>query len=130
VKRDEGLRPPPDLRIPWERRYWVYFLASKNRETLYIGVTADLGQRLREHREPAVDSTAFTTIYHTVDLVYYEAFDGIEIAIAREKQLKGWRREKKDALVAKLNPRWEDLSVEFERELPKWNDSIAPEDLR
>jgi putative endonuclease len=97
VKRDEGLRPPPDLRIPWERRYWVYFLASKNRETLYIGVTADLGQRLREHREPAVDSTAFTTIYHTVDLVYYEAFDGIEIAIAREKQLKGWRREKKDA---------------------------------
>jgi putative endonuclease len=97
-------------------------VASKNRRMIYIGVTSDLGQRLREHRNPAPDSTAFSTIYHTVDLVYYEAFDGVEVAIAREKQLKGWKRAKKDALVAKMNPRWEDLSVRFEREGPMLDD--------
>jgi putative endonuclease len=107
----------------------VYFLPSKNRKTLYIGVTTDLAQRLREHRNPEAVSSAFAARYHTVDLVYYEAFDGIELAIAREKQLKGWRREKKDALVTKMNPRWEDLSSRFERELPVFDDTIPPQEM-
>jgi putative endonuclease len=115
------------LQCPHERHYWVYFLASKNRKTLYIGVTSDLSQRLREHRNPESTSEAFTTKYHTVDLVYYEAFDGIELAIARETQLKAWRREKKDALVSKMNPRWEDLS--FEREFPATEQQVQPEEM-
>ncbi len=118
---------PSYLRAPHENRYWVYFLSSKNRETLYIGVTNDLSKRLRDHRNPTPDSTAFTTRYHTTDLVYYEPFDGAEVAIASEKQLKAWRREKKDALVKKLNPKWEDLSWKFERELPAHNDSTEGE---
>jgi len=104
-------------------------LASKNRHTLYIGVTSDLSQRLREHRNPEADSTAFSAVYHTMDLVYFEAFDGIEIAIAREKQLKGWRRAKKEALIAKMNPGWKDLSVQFERSFPVWEEPLSPEDM-
>jgi putative endonuclease len=95
---------------PRERRYFVYMMASKNHRTLYIGVTNDLDGRVRQHRA-AEDGEAFTARYHCVLLVYFEAFDCIEWAIAREKQLKGWRREKKDALVARMNPRWEDLSA-------------------
>jgi predicted GIY-YIG superfamily endonuclease len=63
-------------RQPYERRYWVYLLASTNRKTLYIGVCGDLGQRLRQHRNPESTSDAFTTRYHTIHLGYYEAFDG------------------------------------------------------
>ena len=70
------------------------------------------------HRNPAAESTAFATVYHTVALVYYEAFDCIDIAIAREKQLKGWRRAKKNALISNMNSLWEDLSVKFERAWP------------
>jgi putative endonuclease len=121
---------PPYLREPYERRYWVYIVASNNRRTLYIGVTSDLAQRLREHRYPQTTSTAFSTRYHTVHLVYYEAFDGIDEAIAREKQLKGWRREKKNVLVTKMNPRGEDLSARFEQELPEIDDSMTPEEMR
>ncbi len=118
---------PAYLRAPHENLFWAYFLASKNREALYIGVTNDLAKRLREHRNPSPGSTAFTTRYHTTDLVYYEPFDGAEVAIAREKQLKAWRREKKDALVNRMNPKWEDLSWKFERELPAYNDGAGGE---
>jgi putative endonuclease len=130
VKRAEGSHNiPAYLRQPHERRYWVYFLASSNQRTLYIGVTSDLAQRLREHRNPDPTSAAFSTRYHTVHLVYYEAFDGIDVAIAREKRLKGWRREKKNALVAQMNPRWEDLSARFERELPVLDEPIRGEEI-
>ena len=107
------------------RSYWVYILASMPRGTLYIGVTSDLGQRLREHREQQEGS--FSAQYHTAELLYFEVFDGIEIAIEREKQFKGWKRAKKDALVVKANPRWEDLSWQFEREQPRTEDLVLPE---
>ena len=75
---------------------------------LYTGVTNDLARRVREHRE-AEDSAAFTARYRVGRLVHVEAFDDISTAIEREKQIKGWSRKKKDALVAQTNPDWQDL---------------------
>jgi putative endonuclease len=90
-----------------EHNYWVYLLTDKARTTLYVGVTSDLQKRLWEHRNP--ENASFTQAYHCVVLVYWEHFRDVREAIAREKQLKGWRRAKKDALVEKMNPNWEDL---------------------
>lgn len=86
----------------------VYMLANLNRTVLYTGVTSDLIRRVAEHREHR-DPTAFTARYGVDRLVYYEAFDDIVAAIEREKQIKGWSRRKKNALVARMNPDWEDL---------------------
>jgi putative endonuclease len=93
-----------------EHRYFVYILASKSR-TLYIGITSDLETRIREHRSGIYGG--FTTEYKVNRLVYYEEFQWVEAAIAREKQLKSWRREKKIMLIERENPTWEDLSAEW-----------------
>jgi putative endonuclease len=95
-----------------EHRYFVYILASKSR-TLYIGITSDLETRIREHRSGIYGG--FTTEYKVNRLVYYEEFQWVEAAIAREKQLKSWRREKKIMLIERENPTWEDLSAEWGR---------------
>jgi putative endonuclease len=89
------------------RDYYVYILASAS-GVLYIGVTNDLTRRVFEHREKLVPG--FTGRYNVTRLVYFEWFAGIHDAIAREKQLKGWRREKKLELIKKTNPQWNDLS--------------------
>ncbi len=94
-----------------DHNYFVYMLTNKSRTTLYIGLTNDLAKRLWEHRNPEKES--FTQRYHCILLVYYEVFPDILAAIAREKQLKGWRRSKKDALVEAMNPRWEDLGAQL-----------------
>ena len=73
---------------------------------MYIGVTNDLTRRLREHKEEQIDG--FTKKYHVHKLVYFEEYSEITYAIAREKQLKGWVRLKKNALVETKNPDWED----------------------
>ena len=86
----------------------VYMLGNVNRTVLYTGVTNDLGRRVQEHRERK-DPRAFTARYRVDQLVYLEAFHDIGIAIEREKQIKGWSRKKKNALIAKSNPDWEDL---------------------
>lgn len=91
--------------------YFVYFMTDKNRTTLYIGVTNELQLRLWQHRNP--ERPCFTEHYHCIILVYYERFGDVIAAIAREKQLKGWRRSKKDSLVETMNPRWEDLAVDW-----------------
>ena len=75
---------------------------------MYIGVTNDLQRRVYEHRQELVEG--FTKKYHVHKLVYYEQTGDVKAALAREKQLKGWRREKKDALVEAMNPDWNDLS--------------------
>jgi putative endonuclease len=80
---------------------YVYILASK-RLVLYIGVTNDLQRRLFEHKNGTFEG--FTKEYNVDRLLYTERFDSIEQAIAREKQLKGWSREKKLALIRKMNP--------------------------
>lgn len=93
-----------------ERRYFVYILSSRSR-SLYIGVTNNLYRRAAQHRLKA--SQPFTARYNIHRLVYVECFDSIRIAIAREKQIKAWRREKKPSLIEKASPTWEDLSEEW-----------------
>jgi len=95
-----------------EHRYYVYILASKSR-TLYVGITSDLGTRIREHRSGIYGG--FTADYKVHRLVYYEQFQRVQAAINREKQLKHWRREKKIALIERDNPTWEDLSAEWSK---------------
>ena len=87
--------------------YYVYIVTNKNNSVLYIGVTSDLDGRIFEHRERLTEG--FTKTYQATKLIYYEDYPDPLSAIAREKQLKGWRREKKIALIQKLNPRWIDL---------------------
>jgi putative endonuclease len=89
--------------------YFVYIITDKGRATLYIGITNDLASRLWQHRNP--ESASFTQHYHCILLFYYEHYPDVNAAIAREKQLKGWRRSKKIALIEAKNPRWEDLST-------------------
>ena len=91
--------------------YYVYILANKTNDVLYIGVTNDLARRLREHRNGEV--IGFTKRYQLRNLVRFEEYFEIEDAIAREKQLKHWRREKKNQLVEDQNPSWSDLSESF-----------------
>jgi putative endonuclease len=88
------------------KRYWVYILASKSR-TLYARVTNDLTRRLHEHRTST--GSEFTSKYRVTRLVHCEETSDIRVAIAREKEIKGWNRKKKIALIEATNPLWEDL---------------------
>ena len=90
-----------------DRNYCVYILASRSR-SLYTGVTNNLRSRVQQHRGGTVPG--FASRYHTHRLVHYEVFTDIRAAIRREKEIKGWRRAKKIALIEKTNPTWEDLA--------------------
>ena len=90
--------------------YFVYILTNKNKTVLYIGVTNDLEKRLYEHKYLTETTAAFTKKYNCYYLLYYEQFQDVKQAIAREKELKGWRREKKEKLIASLNPDWKFLN--------------------
>ena len=89
-----------------QHNYYVYILASRSR-VLYVGVTRDLVRRLAQHRDARLP--AFTARYRIGRLVYFEHTNDIQAAIAREKEIKGWNRARKLALVASLNPEWEEL---------------------
>ncbi len=91
--------------------YYVYIVTSQHHSVLYIGVTSNLEGRIFEHRERLIDG--FTKTYQVTKLIFYEDYPDPVSAIQREKQLKGWRREKKIALIEKLNPRWVDLFDEI-----------------
>ena len=93
-----------------EDRCSTYIVCSRT-GTLYIGMTNDLYRRALEHKSGAIEG--FASKYHCDRLVYYEDFDDVLKAIAREKQLKGWRRSKKIALIESTNPRWEDLAEKW-----------------
>jgi len=90
---------------------FVYILASKRNGTLYVGVTNNLARRLSEHKAKLVPG--FTRKYEVDQLVYFEAFDSILEARAREHSLKRWRRAWKIALIEKFNPDWRDLTAEL-----------------
>ncbi len=91
--------------------YVVYIVTNKYRTTLYIGVTNNIQKRLLQHYKSSLQkTTSFTGKYNCYFLVYYEIFDDINEAILREKQLKKWRREKKNNLVSSFNPKWETLN--------------------
>jgi putative endonuclease len=91
--------------------FYIYFLTNWNNQILYIGVTNNLQRRLFEHRKGIVEG--FTKKYNLKKLVYFEQTDDVYSAISREKQLKKWRREKKNDLVESLNPDWCDLAEDF-----------------
>ncbi len=90
-----------------QHRYSVYILGSLS-GTFYIGVTSNLVFRVRQHKDHTF--RGFTAKYDVARLLYYETYGQVATAIAREKQLKGWRRDKKTALIENSNPEWKDLS--------------------
>ena len=92
--------------------YYVYMLTNYNNTVLYTGVTRDLKCRLWQHANKT-NSNCFTAKYNCYKLVFFEATENINAAIAREKQVKGWTRKKKDILVESMNPSWQDLGVEL-----------------
>ena len=92
--------------------YVVYILSNWCDSVLYIGVTGNLPRRLYEHRNGLVDG--FTKQYNVHKLVYFESTSDVYSAISREKQLKKWSRAKKNELISKMNPKWEDLSLSWE----------------
>ena len=93
-----------------EHRYFVYIMTNHLRSVLYIGVTNNLDRRMIEHKSGQTDG--FTKRYGVNQLMYVEEYQYIDQAIAREKQLKGWRRDRKEALIAVQNPEWFDLAAQ------------------
>ena len=94
--------------MPEEHAYYVYLLTNANNHVMYVGVTNDLRRRVYEHKNKLVKG--FTEKYNVNKLVYFEQTMDIVSAITREKEIKKWRREKKNNLVIQVNPNWNDLS--------------------
>ncbi len=92
--------------------YYIYITTNKNKTVLYIGVTNNLSARIQQHEQNAkpFSHKSFAGKYNSYYLLYFEHFEWIEQAIAREKELKGWRREKKEALINSVNPEWKFLN--------------------
>lgn len=95
-----------------QRGGFIYIMTNKNKTTLYVGVSSDLRSRINDHKIHLYPNS-FTARYNLVFCVYYETFTSIEEAISREKEIKKWRREKKDELISGLNPQWVDLWTEI-----------------
>ncbi len=89
--------------------YYVYILTNQNNHVMYIGVTNNLRRRVYEHKMGLYEG--FTKKYRVHKLVYFECCHDVKAAIQREKQLKGWSREKKNSLVMSQNPEWKDLAT-------------------
>ncbi len=87
---------------------FIYILTNKNTTTLYVGVTNNIITRIQQHKDN-INPKSFTARYNLHKLVYYEAFQEIGDAIAREKQLKGGNRAQKTALIESINPNWKDM---------------------
>jgi putative endonuclease len=94
-----------------QRQSYVYMMSNMNCTVLYIGVTAQLAVRIHQHKRG--ETEGFTKRYGLTRLVWFETFGDIRNAIAREKQLKGWKRVRKNALVAAQNPDWRDLAADW-----------------
>ena len=92
-----------------EKSYYVYIISNWTSSVLYIGVTNDLIRRIYEHQHKLVDG--FSKKYNLTKLVYFEQTTDVMSALEREKQIKKWRREKKNQLINKYNPQWDDLSA-------------------
>jgi len=97
--------------------YFVYILTNKHKTVLYTGVTNNLERRLFEHNEDSKNNKkTFAGKYKTIFLIYYERFQYIQHAIEREKEIKGWRRERKINLINSFNPEWKFLNDEVGEE--------------
>ena len=93
-------------------QYWVYIMSNKARTVLYVGITNDLYRRYIEHKEEKIEG--FTQKYRCHDLLYCEEYNVVDDAIAREKEIKAWRREKKYKLIATMNPEKRNLAIDLE----------------
>jgi len=91
--------------------YHVYILSNKSNSVLYVGISGNLKNRVWQHKQKLVDG--FTKKYNVTKLVYFESSTDVMSAIAREKQIKKWRREKKIRLIESMNPGWKDLFDDF-----------------
>ena len=89
------------------QNYYIYFMASQNGKALYVGVTNNLKRRVIEHR--TYDPKSFTSRYKCHKLIYYEEYSSVQEAIAREKQIKSWKRWRKEKLITAMNPERIDL---------------------
>jgi putative endonuclease len=92
------------------KTYYVYIMASQS-HTLYVGVTNNLERRVYEHKHKVIEG--FTSRYNINRLVYFAETNDVTAAIAREKEIKGWLRKRKIALIEDMNPKWQDLSAEW-----------------
>ena len=95
-----------------EHEYYVYIMTNWDCNVIYVGITSDLRRRVYEHMNKIFKG--FTEKYNVNKLVYFESTGNVETAILREKEIKKWRREKKNKLVESLNPDWNDLSKNFD----------------
>ena len=94
-----------------DKAYYVYLLTNWNNRVIYVGVTSNLERRIYEHKNKLHEG--FTQKYNVNKLVFYESSSDVLAAIEREKQIKHWRREKKNQLVMQMNPNWDDLSLDW-----------------
>ena len=101
------MNPDRRLTVMRDYRFYVYILTNHYGNVMYIGVTNNLQRRVYEHKEGVFEG--FTKRYHVDKLVYYEFHEDIRNAISREKELKGWTRAKKNALVSPVNPEWREI---------------------
>ena len=97
-----------------ERFYYVYMTTSSSRRALYTGMTNNIYNRHDQHLD--ADDASFVGRYRAFRLVHVEIFRDVRTAIAREKEIKGWTRAKKEALIRSVNPQWRDLSADFGRQ--------------
>jgi putative endonuclease len=107
-----------------KRLYYIYILASASR-ALYTGVTNSPKRRVFQHRQKSIPG--FTSRYNVTQLMHYEVFGDVRLAIAREKQVKAWRREKRIALIEQSNPGWGDLSEDWAPAKSKRDSSLRSE---
>jgi putative endonuclease len=94
----------------WNYNFYVYITTNPDKSTLYVCVTNNLERRLFEHHENRGNRKSFAGRYYCYNLIYFEEFADINEAIRREKEIKGWRREKKELLIAKTNPNWDTIT--------------------
>lgn len=111
-----------------EREYFIYILTNRWRTVLYTGITSHFEGRMWQHKTKALKG--FTYKYNCDRLVYFEQYHEVTDAIAREKQIKAYRREKKIALIESMNPEWKDLAAEWFRELMEGIPRSARDDTR
>ncbi len=97
----------------WNYNYYIYITTNPEKTVLYVGVTNDLSVRIFQHTENKGKPDTFAGKYYCYNLVYYEHFSDINYAIAREKEIKKWRRAKKVALIESVNPTWQFLNDEI-----------------
>jgi len=98
--------------VPADKHYYVYLLTNWNNHVMYVGVTNDLHRRIYEHRNNLLEG--FTKKYNVHKLVYFEETADVNSAIARETEIKKWRRQKKNDLVLSMYSEWKDLSEEIQ----------------